>query len=220
MAKAEQGLLFSEEECKQLQSVILSNYQERVSKSVNIVIEDEEEEFLDIETVKHKGKLQDDMFDVEEIEAVNNSIKQQQHDNAIKEAQKHMILPYFESPDSDNELLLNYQHDFIKNGDKNAWGKLLSLAFEVTKRLIWAWLKEHRDVYLDEIGQDEKASIAMEYVLRRYSKNVGWYVKKNYIGALKGGVMHAMGYTSKIEEMTDICENVNLERSKHQKEFV
>ena len=39
---AEQGLLFSEEECKKLQSVILTNYQDRVQKSANVAIDDEE----------------------------------------------------------------------------------------------------------------------------------------------------------------------------------
>lgn len=213
---AEQRLLFSEEECKKLQSVILTNYQERVQKSANVVIDDEEEEFHVVESVKSKGKLQEDIFNVAEIEAINNEIKQKQHEIAVKEAQKHMNLPYFEHPKGDNQILLNYQHDYIKYGDTAAWGKLLELAFEVTKRLIWAWLKEHRDVYLDDISQDEKASIAMEYVLRRYTKNVGWYVEKNFIGTLKGGVIHAMSYTSKIEEMTVVVEDVHLERNKHQ----
>lgn len=213
---AEQRLLFSEEECKKLQSVILTNYQERVQKSANVVIDDEEEEFHVVESVKSKGKLQEDIFNVAEIEAINNEIKQKQHEIAVKEAQKHMNLPYFEHPKGDNQILLNYQHDYIKYGDTAAWGKLLELAFEVTKRLIWAWLKEHRDVYLDDISQDEKASIAMEYVLRRYTKNVGWYVEKNFIGTLKGGVIHAMSYTSKIEDMTVVVEDVHLERNQHQ----
>ena len=213
---AEQGLLFSDEECNKLQSVILTNYQERVQKSANVAIDDEEEEFQVVESVKSKGKLQEDIFNVAEVEAINNEIKQKQHEIAVKEAQKKMNLPYFENPKGDNQILLNYQHDYIKYGDTAAWGKLLELAFEVTKRLIWKWLKEHRDVYLDDISQDEKASIAMEYVLRRYTKNVGWYVDKNFIGALKGGVMHAMSYTSKIEEMTVVVEDVHLERNKHQ----
>lgn len=217
MAELEQGLLFSDEECEQLQSVILTNYQERVQKSANIVVDDDEdEEFQVVEPVKSKGIIQEDIFNVAEIEAINNGMKTKQHEIAVEEAQKKMDLPYFAQPKGDNQILLNYQHDYIKYGDTEAWGKLLGLAFEVTKRLIWAWLKQHRDVYLDEIGQDEKASIAMEYVLRRYSKNVGWYVKKNYIGALKGGVMHAMSYTSKIEKMTVVCEDVHLERSKNQ----
>lgn len=213
---AEQGLLFSEEECKKLQSVILTNYQERVQKSANVAIDDEDDEFQVVESVKSKGKLQNDIFNVAEIEAINNEIKQKQHEIAVKEAQKKMNLPYFEHPKGDNQILLNLQHDYIKYGDTAAWGKLLELAFEVTKRLIWAWLKEHRDVYLDDIDQDEKASIAMEYVLRRYTKNVGWYVEKNFIGTLKGGVVHAMSYTSKIEEMTVVVEDVHLERNKHQ----
>ena len=214
--EAEQGLLFSDEECNKLQSVILTNYQERVQKSANVAIDDEEEEFQVVESVKSKGKLQEDIFNVAEIEAINNEIKQKQHEIAVKEAQKYMNLPYFENPKGDNQILLNYQHDYIKYGDTAAWGKLLELAFEVTKRLIWKWLKEHPDVYLDDISQDEKASIAMEYVLRRYTKNVGWYVEKNFIGTLKDGVIHAMSYTSKIEEMTVVVEDVHLERNKHQ----
>lgn len=211
-----QGELFPLEERQELQQIIVDNYRERVLKSANVVVEDAEDEFQVIETVKTLGTAQENIFDVEQVQKANDEIKRIEHDKAVKEAQKHMNLPYFEHPKGDNQVLLNYQHDYIKYGDTAAWGKLLELAFEVTKRLIWAWLKEHRDVYLDEIGQDEKASIAMEYVLRRYSKNVGWYVDKNFIGALKGGVMHAMSYTSKIEEMTVVVEDVHLERNKHQ----
>lgn len=148
-----------------------------------------------------KGILQSDLFDVEALVKEHEKIKQQQHDKANQQARQSLVLPHYDEPKNDSERLLNFQYDYIKNNNQSAWGELITLSFIVTKRLVWKWMKSHR-VQLDEIEQDEKTSIAVEYVLRRYKTRIGYCVTKNFITALNDGVKHAMLYTTKTEEQT------------------
>lgn len=148
-----------------------------------------------------KGILQSDLFDVEALVKEHEKIKQQEHDKANQLARQSLVLPHYDEPKNDSERLLNYQYDYIKNNNQSAWGELITLSFIVTKRLVWKWMKSHR-VQLDEIEQDEKTSIAVEYVLRRYKTRIGYCVTKNFITALNDGVKHAMLYTTKTEEQT------------------
>lgn len=154
-----------------------------------------------------KGLMQSDLFDVAEIEQINADIVQKQHDQANLDARKLLRLPYYENPKNDAEKLMNYQHDYIMNNSQDAWGKLIQLSFVVTKRLVWRWMKTHK-MRMDEIEQDEKTSIAVEYVLRRYKTRIGYCVTKNFITALQSGVEHAMLYKTKLDEETDFIEDI------------
>ena len=146
-----------------------------------------------------KGLMQSDLFDVEEIVKINEELKETRHNRENLQARESLVLPYYKNPQNDSERLLNYQYEYIKNNSQDAWGHLIELSFVVTKRLVWLWMKNHR-VQLDEIEQDEKTSIAVEYVLRRYKTRVGYCVNKNFITALNDGVKHAMLYKTKLEE--------------------
>lgn len=216
----EETFLIPLEEIEKLQESVRKHY-EKAFEAVVSARENEEPLKITIleeepETV-FKGVLQSDLFDVQGLTQENAEIAEEKKQVAIIEARKTMELPYFPEPKNDNELLFNYQHDFIKYDDQEAWGKLLMLSSVVTKRLLWKWLSEHPKEFLDDIAQDEKTSIAVLYVLRRYKENVGWYVKKNFIGALKSGVLHAMRYTTKIEKHTVYAEDVTNERKGNKK---
>lgn len=154
-----------------------------------------------------RGLLQSNLFDVEEIEQTNREIVQKQHDQANEDARKHLVLPYYQNPKNDAERLMNYQFDYIKNGSEQAWGELITLSFKVTKRLVWKWMKSHK-LRLDDIEQDEKTSIAVEYVLRRYKTRIGYCVTKNFITTLEKGVEHAMLYKTKMDVETDYIEDI------------
>lgn len=216
----EESFLFPPEEIEKLQDSVRKHY-EKAFEAVVSARENDEPLLISVvedepETV-FKGKLQSDLFDVQEVAEENAGIAEEKKKVAIIEARKTMNLPYFSNPKDDNELLLNYQHDFIKNNDQEAWGKLLILSSVVSKRLLWKWLSEHPKEFLDDIAQDEKVSIAVLYVLRRYKENVGWYVKKNFISALKSGVLHAMRYTTEIDKNTVYSEDLNNERKGNKK---
>lgn len=161
-----------------------------------------------------RRKLQEDLFDVELVEKQNDEIQKEKHEKENLEARKKLELKYYPEPKNDNERLMNYQYEYIKNGSEEAWGKLITLSFEVTKKLIWRWMSEHKAGYLDEIDQDEKTSIAVEYVLRRYINNIGYSIKKNFITALNEGVKHAMLYKTKMDRNTTSLDEIFFSENK------
>lgn len=157
--------------------------------------------------------MQSDLFNVQEVEKENEEKKQKEHEEKNLAARKQLVIPYFDNPQNDNEMLFNYQYEYIKNNSEKAWGDLITLSFKVTKRLVWLWMKKNK-LHLDAIEQDEKTSIAVEYVLRRYKKNIGYCINKNFISALKEGVKHAMLYTTKIEINTTSIDEVYFKEEK------
>lgn len=160
-----------------------------------------------------KGLMQSELFDVTEVQEKNLELKKKEHQKKNIEARKKLKIPYFEEPKNDNELLLNYQYRFIKNNDVTAWGQLIDLSFKVTKRLLWKWMKDKK-ICLDDIEQDEKTSIAVEYVLRRYEKNIGYAIHKSFISALNDGVKHAMLYTTELDKNTKSLDDMYFDENR------
>lgn len=162
----------------------------------------------------NKGLMQSDLLDISESEQINAGLKKAETEQQNLEARKSLVLLHYDSPQNDNELLMNYQYQFLMNDDQTAWGKLIDLAFIVTKRLVWKWMKANK-LKLDDIAQEERVSDAVFYVLRRYKTNVGYAVQKNYIHALELGVHHAMQYQTKLDEKTDLFADPNEAVGKH-----
>ena len=109
-------------------------------------------------------------------------------------------LPYFDTPRDDNQRLLNYQHDWLTNGDEKAWEKLWELARKVARRMIRAQQKK-KGFRLDRLDEDDRVDTAVIYVLRRYRD--GWWVRKAYLKAIKEGVVHALWYRTMRDEYED-----------------
>lgn len=229
-----QGELFNNSELNDLQQVSLEQLYERYKKYIFVhkewdkdqqkyvdktyiyIPESEEPDdgitFVDVES-KTIGKVEDSYFFEEEIEELIDSMteeQKQEFQRQNKEAHDKADLPYFENPKNDSQLLLNYQFLYLRNGDQKAWGDLLSLSYEVTQRLLWKWLSEHKGIYLDKYDQSEKIDEAIWYVLRRYKTRVGWYVSKNFISALNGGVKHAMLYITELDKNTIVTDDMNI----------
>ena len=106
-------------------------------------------------------------------------------------------LKRYDCPHNDNERLLNYQADWLEKQDPEAWSSLWQLSGEVAMRMIQAQMRKKR-FYLDSMTMQDRASDAVIYVLRRFRK--GWYVKRSFISALKGGVVHALYHRPLSEE--------------------
>ena len=153
-------------------------------------------------------EVEQDLFSLESADALNQSWEEKERERLNMESRKSMNLPYYDKPQNDSERLLNYQYELLKNNNDAVWDEMLELAFKVCLNLVWAYMKKNK-TRLDPVEQREKADIAMNYVLRRYKKNVGWYVTKNYIRALKDGVKHAMDYTTTIQKNTIYTDDLS-----------
>lgn len=142
--------------------------------------------------------LQQNLFNVEDWIQLNEK-KRKQKEKVFESYKK---LKHFEEPKNDNERLLNYQYEFLVLENKKAWDNLFILATKVAQRIV---VKQVRAKHLavDAIDIPEKVSIAVEYVMRRYKNNSGWVVRDNYISAIKSGVIHALYYRKKIDDVTD-----------------
>lgn len=216
----DQGMLFTESECDELQEILKNNYREQFEKARYVPEAEEESEDL-IELPTTHQVLQQSVFadsEIEDCQQISDKMNADNLQNAILEARKNIIPPRYAHPKNDNEWLFNFQYDFIVNGSQEAYGHLLELSFTVTKRLIRRWLaKMGGKVFWDEITQDEKTMEAIVYVLRRYSTTVGWYCSTNFITVLNDGVRHVTKYQTKIEKQTFYCEDVNVAVSQDKK---
>lgn len=140
--------------------------------------------------------LQPELFSDDELKTVENKNRQIATANETEKRRKVYAvakLPFFEVPADDNEKLLNFQYDWLKNGSCSAQEKLFVLGYECLRRILWHEMKK-RKMHLTKEEQDDKVLTAFEYVFRRYSRKDGYVVLKNYISVLKGGIRHALDY--------------------------
>lgn len=110
-------------------------------------------------------------------------------------------LKTFQHPKNDNELLFNLQFDYLVFNDLQAWQKMWLITYKVAERLIVKYYKKH-SIYFNKEQITERKLITCEYLLRRYKKGQNYYVKSNFISAIKDASKHALLYTTKLDKKT------------------
>lgn len=116
------------------------------------------------------------------------------------------IYPHFDSPCNDNELMLNYQYEYLQHNDQKAFNKLWLKSTELAMKFITVE-KEKKGFILRRQEHEDKATEAVMYVLRRY-KNKGYYIKKGFPAAIYHGVIHALYYRNKTQEIEQELERL------------
>lgn len=164
-----------------------------------------------------KGKMQsefpeDYLKDSLAFEKQKEEQRKKEHHQKVLEARKQIKLKDYPEPKNDNEKLMHLQYLFLKSNKQEDWWNLMTFAEVITKRLVWYFMKEKR-IPLDEISQNEKVGIALVYVMRRYEETIGYYVSKNYISFLKGGVKHAFEYFNKSDKEL-LLGDIDVKRNK------
>lgn len=155
-------------------------------------------------------KVQEDLFDVEECIAENKQLQHQKGQQERQEYYKSVSLPYFDEPKNDNETLFSLQYKYLKNGDEKARQELFSLSYKIMKRILWNLMKKGGLNYLDEEAQIEIVDTAFIYVFRRFESGQGYTVKKSFISVLKGGIKHALEYTTMKDKELSLSEIKNI----------
>lgn len=106
-------------------------------------------------------------------------------------------LPFFPAPRNDNEVLLNLQRRLLADNDRSAWGEMWERCMVIAGKLITIERMAKGLHFSDDELEDLKID-AVAYVLRRYRKTYSdgsvWHVKKSFMNALRGGVLHALYY--------------------------
>lgn len=140
------------------------------------------------------------VFDfITEIEKAEKTQKQIEHDNSFKAMLDKLV--YYPDPKNDNELLLNYQHDYL-HGDNSAWEKMWNLSLIVVHRMFFTQIKTNRLHYSADERYEKELS-AVEYVLRRYKTKKNYFIKYNFLLQLKGGVMHSIYHRTEASKLVD-----------------
>ena len=155
-------------------------------------------------------KVQEDLFDVEECIAENEQLQHQKGQEERQLYYKSVDLPYFEDPKDDNQMMFNLQYQYLKEGNIKARQELFSLSYKVMKRILWNLMKKGGLGYLDEEAQIEIVDTAFIYVFRRYESGNGYTVKKSFISVLKGGIRHALDYTTMKDKELSLSDIKNI----------
>lgn len=148
---------------------------------------------------------QQSLFDVEyyvELNTQRVEIKKEPVEIKRSLIQASSTLPYYDNPVNDNELLLNYQHDWLVHDDFAARQKMFELGYKVMQRLLWRKMKKGGLEYLDKEQQGDIVSNAFVYVFRRF--DYGYCVTKNFLTVLNDGLRHALYYRTMANAETSL----------------
>ena len=116
--------------------------------------------------------MQNSLFSESEmnhLDDINNKIQRKTKKEKILILRKELVLNWYEEPKNDNERMINFQFEYLKNGSEYARGQLWLLAY----KMVWNLLRKEmglRKVFLDEDAQEEKVNMAIEDVMKRYDK--------------------------------------------------
>lgn len=114
-----------------------------------------------------------------------------------EERVKALNLPYYETPKTNNDRLINSQYRFIVSQfkDKKAETEIWSGAYDMCMNLVTKEAKRE-GLNFDEIEKEIKAGIATDYVCRRYKMCFNnyneIYVIRNFVVQLQLAVKHAL----------------------------
>lgn len=154
--------------------------------------------------------IQSEFPEIELCVQENERIVEQKKKDARREFYNSQELPYFENPGNDSERLFNLQFKYLKYGDEEARRELYLLSYEIMRRILWSRMKKGGMGWLDKERQDEIVADAFWYVFRRYERGVGYVVTKSFISVLKGGIKHALEYTTMKDEEVSLTGIKNI----------
>lgn len=110
-------------------------------------------------------------------------------------------LKSFDNPKNDNEVLFNLQKEFIETGKESTYWQLWQQTALVAERIIKKTVKARRLNWADDEIKD-KVSDTCLYLLRRYKTRKNYYVKVNFIEAIKDSARHALDYQNSFDKLT------------------
>lgn len=154
--------------------------------------------------------VQPELFDIEQCTAENNKALQKKEEQKRRAFYQTVDLPYFANPQNDEEKLFSLQYKYLKSGDITARQDMYKLSYQVMKRILWAYMKNGRLGWMDDEAQNDIVSEAFLYVFRRFENGTGYVVKKSFISVLKGGIKHALEYTTMKDKELSLSDVKNI----------
>jgi len=116
-------------------------------------------------------------------------------------------IPHYEKPRTDNERLLEYQFEYLVNGDEAALVSLYKLAREICVKFINKISQENPHIkHLTIEERKDKAHDAVCYMVEQYQTKRDWFVSKNYPGYLYLRVIKELFAHTKVDEIVDYID--------------
>lgn len=125
-------------------------------------------------------------------------------------------LPHYDNPENDNEILLNFQHDFLKNGDTAALEKFYKLLKKIAYKLINA--ETNRNKHIRGLPTEErkiKSHNAAMYMIEQLLSRQYFYFgqidpktgkRQKPTGYLFLRVQHELYYETAAEKIQDFVD--------------
>jgi hypothetical protein len=125
----------------------------------------------------------------------------------MKQADLPFDLPYFDTPNNDNQRLLNMQYDYKANGNAQALNAMYALGCTIALKYINA--KAGKNPHIEHMSDDEKegkAHNAITYIIARYLRVKDFSIRKSFTSYLYLRVQHELYYQRKVDKIVDFVD--------------
>ncbi|MCR5154398.1 MAG: hypothetical protein K6B75_06070 [Lachnospiraceae bacterium] len=111
------------------------------------------------------------------------------------------MLPYYENPANDNEVMLNLQKEY-KDGNEEALSRLYLKLYELAIKTINARARKSKKLAaLSKTERESKAENAATYIIEQYITRPDFYITKNMKSYLYLRIQHELHYMRKCDKM-------------------
>ena len=125
----------------------------------------------------------------------------------MKQVELPFDLPYFDTPNNDNQRLLNMQYDYKANGNAQALNAMYALGCTIALKYINA--KAGKNPHIAHMSDDEKegkAHNAITYIIARYLRVKDFRIEKSFTSYLYLRVQHELYYQRKVDKIVDFVD--------------
>lgn len=124
-----------------------------------------------------------------------------------KEETPRPALPHFDTPNSDNEKLLNYQYAYREQGDARALNQMYALGREIALKFINAKAKKNRNIAaLCTSDREEKAHNAITYIIEQYIKRADFAITDSFTAYLYLRIQYELFYRRKVDKIVSFVD--------------
>ena len=125
----------------------------------------------------------------------------------MKQADLPFDLPYFDTPKSDNQRLLNYQYEYQIKGDTTAINRMYALGCKIALKYINAQAGKNPHIaHMSDDEKEEKAHNAITYIIARYLRVKDFSIRKSFTSYLWLRVQHELYYQRKVDKIVDFVD--------------
>lgn len=125
----------------------------------------------------------------------------------MKQADLPFELPYFDTPKSDNQRLLNYQYEYKIKGDTAAINRMYALGCKIALKFINTHARKNTHIaHMSDDKKEEKAHNAITYIIERYLRVKGFLIRESFTSYLYLRVQHELFYQRKVDKIVDFVD--------------